>query len=55
MAQVNLLQNRNRSQIRRADLWLPEGEEGGCGMEGSLGLAGANYYIWNDEQWGPTV
>ena len=30
---------------QRTDLWLPRGRRGREGWIGSLGLAGANYYI----------
>ena len=42
------------SQTQRTDLWLPRGrgvegagQGGGEGWIGNLGLADANYYIWN--------
>lgn len=33
------------SQTRRADLWLPRGRRGGCGMYREFGVVDANYYI----------
>jgi len=40
------LQNRNRSQTWREDLWLPRGWRMKVGWMGSLELAVANYYIY---------
>ena len=33
----------------RIDLWLPRGPRMAEGKTGSLGLADANYYIWNGQ------
>ena len=36
------------SQTWRTDLWLPRGRGVGEGWSRNLGLADANYYMWNE-------
>lgn len=51
MTQMNLYTNK---QIHREDTYIAKEDEGGGQMSGRLGLANANYYIWNEYTTKPT-